>query len=358
LTFVTKDDIIKHNAIRVYFCVYNQRRMGGNIIKKRTKVILFLLLAVLVILALTAFHFRSYINAFIISQTKTPEELRQMMENGKTPEQLLENYDGINVRDLTPEEKEKLANNEITEQEAIELIVGKSEEELLHIPDEYKQGSGPAVDIDIPPPPDASDVPPPPDISAPPSEDDPDISDILASPPTVTNPPQDNPVVPPENSGPDNTDIGTTGSDYVPIDITEPPKQSETTDKPMISDEKLKETNEKIARLVAQLYVTKSQSNTRLSNMEAEWKAEYLKVPNKERTATNLLATYVKRAVKIVAQWEADTDAQVEEILKQVKTLLKESGQDQGLVDSLKAAYEEEKTNIKAYYMGKINKWI
>lgn len=308
-------------------------RLGGNIIKTRTKVILLVLVVIVALLMFTAYSMRSYINAFIISVTKTSEELQQMMENSKSPEKLLENYDGINVRDLTPEEQEKLAKNELTEEEIIELIIGKSAEELLDAP------LGSEITVPLPPNQDEFIVPDAP------MADDPDLTDEPL-PPEFTTPQQTDETPVRQPSQPEQTQKPEMETPIAPE--TQPP----TIDK----SEELKETNEKVARLVAQIYVIKSQSNNRLKTMEAEWKAEYHKVPSAERKATNLLATYVKRAVKIVAEWEAETDAQVEAILSEVETLLKQSGQSLELVDSLKKAYEDEKTYIKAYYMNKINK--
>lgn len=313
---------------------------GGSNIKKRTKLILIVLLVIIAAVALLAYNFRSYINAFIIARTASPEEIEQM-RNDTSAEKVLAGYENINIRDLTEEEQQKLVNNEMTEEEAIELMLG-----MMEFPPALLPPSGQTSQENV-------TYEEPLDIPAPPSPD-------IPAPPSAETPVQDTPVTvtpPAYTTEPDLTTAPTvtTPPSQVQTPVTDPPKVNEQ--KPSDDNGAANETNEMVARLVAQLYVAKTQANNRLTTMEAEWKAEYLKVPAKQRKETNLLATYIKSAVKVVSAWEAETDAQVEGILTEIHILLKDSGQNTDLVTTLRQAYEDEKTYIKAYYLNKIGKW-
>lgn len=98
-------------------------RTGGNIIKKGIKIFLVVLLVILAALGFTAYYFRSYISAYMLSRNNSSEDLEQLRKDAQSAEKLLENYENINVRDLTDEEQQKLADNELTEDEAIDLIL-------------------------------------------------------------------------------------------------------------------------------------------------------------------------------------------------------------------------------------------
>lgn len=233
-----------------------------------------------------------------------------MLNDKKSPEKLFEDYDNINIRDFTEEERKQLANNELTEDEAIDLILGNVGNNIIP----------PIENTD-----DQTQTPPE-------QNDNTDIGDVPQPPEEDEQPRDDQPVANPE-----------------PEPQPEPePEQSQ-------EDTVLKETNEKIARLVAKLYVIKSQSNTRLEELEASWKAEYLATPYKERKGDKSFASFVKKGIKIVADWEVETDNKVNEVLSEIETLLKDSGQTTELVTTLRQSYEEEKSYTVAYYMAKID---
>ncbi len=301
--------------LQVYIFAFGVFWIGGKIIKKRTKIILSVTVVLFVIIALiacAAFHFRSYIKAYMISSGKTSQEIQQMLNDKKSPEKLFENYDNINIRDFTEEERKQLANNELTEDEAIDLILGN-------------------IGNNIIPPIENTDE-------------------------QTQTPPQQN----------ENTDIGgepqPSKEDEQP-QVSQPAVNPEPQPQPQLpendtqsqQDPALKEANEKVARLVAKLYVIKSQSNTRLEELEASWKAEYLATPYKERKGDKSFASFVKKGIKIVADWEVETDNKVNEVLSEVETLLKDSGQTTELVTTLRQSYEEEKSYTIAYYMAKID---
>lgn len=300
---------------------------GGNNIKKRTKIILIILLVIVAALGVLAYNNRSCIKALCIAINTSSEELAKRREELDSIENLVKDYEYLPpMRDMTEEEKGKLASGELSKEEAIDLILGILE------PSHVTQNN-PGTDT----PPSQGDTDVPNDVVTPtddvPVEDNPPVVDkpLVTDPPAVA-PEIDKPVEQaPEPSTP-----------QTPPAATQQPGTSANS------------ANEQIARLVAQLYVVKVQANSSIASLEASMKADYLTIPYAERVEKNLITQYIKNATKILAEWESETDAEVEAILSEIETLLKESGQDLSLVGSLRQAYEDEKTYIKAYYFDKL----
>lgn len=288
---------------------------------------LIVLLVILAVLGFTAYYFRSYINAYMLSRNNTTEDLEQMRKDAQSAEKVLENYDNINVRDLTDEEQKKLADNELSEEEAIDLILG-----ML--------GSDTPSEI-------IDDTP-----QTPPTTDDTPTDDV---------PQQDTPATTPSND--DKSPISFPDTPQNDAPQNEQPTQDETPQEPAQNDDNddLKEVNEQVARLVAKLYVVKAQANNEIDTLDNDLKAQYVaecKALSPEERKTQKMtikAKYLKQAAKVLATWEKTYDANVESIISEVETLLKDSGQDTALAQSLRTAYNDEKTYIKAYYLNRVS---
>lgn len=306
---------------------------GGNVIKKGIKILLIVLLVILAVLGFTAYHFRSYISAYMLSRNNTTEDLEQLRKDAQSAEKVLENYDNINVRDLTDEEQKKLADNELSEEEAIDLILGMLGSDT------------PSESID--------DVP-----QTPPTTDDTTTADV---------PPQDTPATTPSVDEkkdpitfPDTPQDDTAQNNVPQNDATqnEQPTQDETMP---TQNDALKEVNEQVARLVAKLYVVKAQANNEINTLDNDLKAQYVaecKALSPEERKTQKMtikAKYLKQAAKVLATWEKTYDTNVESIISEVETLLKDSGQDTALAQTLRTAYNDEKTYIKAYYLNRVS---
>jgi len=63
----------------------------------------------------------------------------------------------------------------------------------------------------------------------------------------------------------------------------------------------------------------------------------------------------VKSKTNQIAALEKECDGEVSAVVSQLQVLLKESGEDQSLVDKVKTVYAEEKSLKKAYYMNELN---
>lgn len=128
----------------------------------------------------------------------------------------------------------------------------------------------------------------------------------------------------------------------------ETPEQNDTTKK----DEKSKEIDEKIAAVVAKMYVYKSQYSGQISQLVGAMSKEFHSLPAEQQVYSTKLSIYSKYADKIT-KMEAQADAQVGAIIAELRTLLKENGRDESLADSLLSAYNTEKENTKAYYISR-----
>ncbi len=97
--------------------------------KKKRKIWLWILLGIVVLMALFVYSQWDNISAVIDAFKYTQEEVVEKMEQNR---QDLQNYidenEDVNVRDLTKEEAEALNKGELTEDEVVDILVGKTEE--------------------------------------------------------------------------------------------------------------------------------------------------------------------------------------------------------------------------------------
>ena len=108
----------------------------------------------------------------------------------------------------------------------------------------------------------------------------------------------------------------------------------------------------RIAKLIAKMYVLKSRYTSDIESIIASMKAEYVTYPAQERT-TSLKASIATKYMNSINAMEAQCDAQVEVIVAEIRTILKQTGSDESLADSILSAYNSEKSSTKSYYIGK-----
>lgn len=97
--------------------------------KKKKKILLWILLGIVVLIALFVYSQWDNISAVIDAFRYTQEEVVEKMEQNKEDLQnyIDENKD-VNVRDLTQEEAEALNKGELTEKEVVEILTSKPDE--------------------------------------------------------------------------------------------------------------------------------------------------------------------------------------------------------------------------------------
>ena len=114
------------------------------------------------------------------------------------------------------------------------------------------------------------------------------------------------------------------------------------------------EKNEEIARLIGEMYVLKAKFSSDLKEIE-DWVnakyREYTKEYGEGNIPYNVKAKVGKAAYNKALDLETTCDGKVEQILSQITVLLKETGQNTGVVNEIRAAYENEKMLAKSYYM-------
>lgn len=112
------------------------------------------------------------------------------------------------------------------------------------------------------------------------------------------------------------------------------------------------EYDEKIAELVAKMYVLKSKYLGEIEGVVSSMKAEYAALPKDQQTAsakTNIASSYLGK----ISALEAQCDAQVNAVVTELRGVLEKSGGDMSLADAIMSAYASEKESTKAYYINK-----
>ncbi|MBQ7624045.1 MAG: hypothetical protein IJS65_02060 [Clostridia bacterium] len=201
-----------------------------------------------------------------------------------------EEITGVKIGKLTDEQNEALKSGELSEQEAIDIILGRTNAENSTAP---AQSGGEA------------------------SSDDP----AQTAAPTPEQPEQTAPAQPAQSG------------EAVPA----PPVQTD----PQI---------ERIQELVATVYVCKSTFSNRVDEILTQAKKEYSAIPEGQRTRSKineLVSKYADEASKL----ETECDKRVDEIAGELSTLLSETGNDPSVAEDIKTAYAIEKDAKKAYYI-------
>ncbi len=117
--------------------------------------------------------------------------------------------------------------------------------------------------------------------------------------------------------------------------------------------EKPKDSSQRASECIARMYVLKSNFETRLSALFEEAKAEYVSIPGKG--SRELRMSVLKRYYSRIASLESECDSQVDLVLTELDSILKESGEDRSIVDKIRKSYSEEKSLKKAYYLNMLN---
>lgn len=254
--------------------------------------------------------------AFKDSFTYTQEELENLkVENDKRTEEVLKEAGIENVRPLTDEEEKELVSGNISEQDAVDLVLGKKTiNEIKNEKDASSSLQNRSEQSDSQQPggaktPDAKDS----------IEDNPKTDDVTTD---------------------NKTDI----------------KTNDDTNKE--TDEKLEAANEEISNLIGKIYVLKSQYTAELSNLE-NWVISSRRALSKEEKAEKLSPAEQEIGRQMyakAAKLESDCDTQIKSILSELKTLLEQTGQDTSIVSQIRKAYDNEKQIMKSYYISTYRK--
>lgn len=104
------------------------------------------------------------------------------------------------------------------------------------------------------------------------------------------------------------------------------------------------------AASIAKLYVVRNDFVSRLSGIEKEITDAYVALPKEEHTPASR-KRIAGEYLNVVANLELECDAQVETILSDLTAKLTAQNKDTSVVETIRQAYENEKSLKKAYYL-------
>ncbi|MBR5554183.1 MAG: hypothetical protein IKV98_10115 [Clostridia bacterium] len=105
-----------------------------------------------------------------------------------------------------------------------------------------------------------------------------------------------------------------------------------------------------INKHVAKLYIVKNRFVTELGSLEKRIKTQYGDLPKDQQVPTSR-KEIAKQYISFVSSLELECDAEVDDILADLKAELAKAGGDVAIVDTVRSQYEEEKSLKKAYYL-------
>jgi hypothetical protein len=262
---------------------------------------------------------RGNLDAAKLYLNNSPEDIHtQLAENEQQIAASMQKLLPNPVMDLTDEEKRQLANNELSQDEAVQLILARAK----------SSGTAQTAPVDTTQTNADGQETPNADTTA-----QPGASQGAAASESTS-----------ENDTTSQADASDEKGQAKPVDDTAQtqPKSGNGTE-PDPSDEY-------VAEAVAQVYVLRAQFTGKLDSLMASAKAEYDALSPENRTASKQAEIGMKY-LKIGGQLESECDAQMNSIVSNLDTELRQTGGDRSIVAEIKAEYAKEKSLQKAYYL-------
>ena len=236
---------------------------------------------IVAVLAGLAYWQRGNIAAAIIYFRDSEEEIaKKITENEKKVAEAMEKLPSRPIIDLTDDEKEQLAKNEISKEEAIQIILNKSN-------------------------------------------------------PTISTPPD------PEPTAPQQTPPSAT--------VTPPPAQTATA-APPAQTPAVSDSEQKIAEIIAEIYVLRAYYTSALEGMRQSAIAEYNALGEEKRTNAVKQELGVKY-MGMASSLESECDAKMSDVVARLEKELKNTGGDLSIINDVKYTYANEKSLKKAFYL-------
>lgn len=270
-----------------------------------------LILAALVALGL---YFREDITALTRALRYSAEELGgKTAQREAVTDEALARLPELGITPLTEEERARLQKGELSEEEALQILLGGE--------------TPPAAPAEQTPP--VTEAPP-----APPAADIPQSTPVADAPPVTAAPQAPQVTAPPQAPA-----------------VTETPKPSASASPTPEPEDAVYEANlAQIRGLVAEIYLMRDLYVSKLDGIRDDAAETYRALPADQRTKT----TKVKMATQCIVNAKAlelECDQKLESILDEMSRLLAEMDWKQSLVSDIRYAYAEEKAQKKAEYM-------
>lgn len=248
----------------------------------KKKILVLLLIALVVTVIAVGVVQRANIKAGLTYFRYSDEEIEQQLTDSYAEaDAILQKLPEVTINPLTEDQRQKLSSGEITEEEAIVMMLGETEEKGGENAGEGAgESTGEAVGPELKP------------------ADEPAVEEPVAA----------------------------------------------------VEDPEIAQKKQRIAELVARVWVLRDSFGGRLENIKANAIADYTALPDKERTSS-AKSKLVLRCIDEASALESQCDSEMDTILAELTTLLQETGGDPGIADEVKAAYANEKAAKKAYYI-------
>lgn len=261
---------------------------------KGLKITICVLLVLLVGAGIFAVRQSNNIKALIYMQKYTPQQrAEKQKENDEAVQRILDSVpEASGIKSLTEEEEKKLQSGELSESEALEIIMGE-----------------------------------------------PVGSDFVSSaePTGGNNTPSDRPS---ENSASGTSDSVDSDSAGVNSDSAADAVKSDNADD-----------GAQLKKLFARVYLLRSSFTGQLNSLISQAKAE-LKSPEAEGNAVSIANKYYSLGTSL----EAECDSQMESLLSQIKAELERTGGDTSVAEQIRSAYQNEKSLTKSALIEKYKK--
>lgn len=340
------------------------KKPSGKVKKTVLNVLLVILIVLLIVAAVVGIKFRSHIKAAIIWLTTSDEDIQKNIDKAKEQQTEVLANSGFNA---SKELDEALTSGLITAEEHTQILLGKlTLEEILQNTPETDDTADEIQNSDET----GQDVTGQEDANQ--NETDEENSDEPdeAQNEDVGKENQDEPdsektekPVKEEKDGQNKTDTKNNSSgkkedasapakpDSSKNEASKSDTSAVTTPKPSTGQNTdSAEVDKRIAEIVTRMYVLKSEYTGAIDGIVASMKAEYVLLPVEQRNRSakqSIAARYMAQ----INSMEIQCDAQVNSIVAELRTLLKNNGRDTALADAIMSTYASEKENTKAYYL-------
>jgi hypothetical protein len=232
------------------------------------------------------------------------------------------------ITDLTDEEKQQLASNELTKDQAVALILGRAKS------DETSQAAASPTDSANSA---SNQVSPSPATGQPNATEGPAASDNTAPAQDAASPDETKTT---EAATPTGAANGAVGSESTATQDANTGAASGDMDASQAD----------IAEAAAEVYVLRADFSNRLDSLLAAAIAEYKALSPSDRTTAKKTELAMKY-LKLGGELESECDAQMDSITTKLETELRQTGGDTSIVTDLQSAYAQEKSLKKAYYL-------
>lgn len=284
--------------------------------KKTLSIVLIIFFVLLGVVAAACVWQWDNIKAVYIALNSTPEKINSLInENETKTNKILEKITDVKMRPLTDEERKQLETGELSEEDALKLIMGKDKEADLF--DIY--------DDDI--------------------FDKSDKSNIT------------------KDKSNKNKSDSFKGKDDIILKkdskvnkALQNKKENNNADASKGDNTYNKGTSASVDAIIAKIYLLRAEYLNALSNLEGEARSAASSIAPKDRTTSKKLEL-VERFTSKGASLEGQCDAKMEKLLTELKVALEKSGGDMSVISQIRSVYASEKQLKKSELFSKYNSY-